>query len=87
MSFVSPVAYVISREYFEMAASRHMPVEEARHLRKVNSPAVFVAGFLPAILALVPFVNLTVPLFATSYFVHLFKRVQRSSACRGRDRR
>ncbi|CAN5341732.1 sulfate transporter family protein [soil metagenome] len=73
-------AYLISREYFEMAASRHMPIEEARHLRKENSPAILVAGFLPAFLALIPFVNLTVPLFATSYFVHLFKRLQRSSA-------
>lgn len=73
-------AYLISREYFEMAAARHMPVEDARLLRKENSPSIFFAGFLPALLALVPFVNLTVPLFATSYFVHLFKRVRASSA-------
>ena len=41
---------------------------------------VFAAGFIPAVLALVPLVNLTVPLFSTSYFVHIFKRVKRSSA-------
>jgi uncharacterized protein involved in cysteine biosynthesis len=29
---------------------------------------------------LIPIANLTVPIFATSYFVHLFKQVQRSSA-------
>jgi CysZ protein len=73
-------AYLISREYFEMAAMRHMPVDEARDFRKENGPAVFVAGFLPAVLALVPLANLLVPLFATSYFVHLFKNLQRSSA-------
>ena len=73
-------AYLISREYFEMAASRLMPVHDARMLRKENSPAIFVAGFVPALLALIPLVNLTVPLFATSYFVHLFKRVRASSA-------
>lgn len=73
-------AYLLSREYFEMAAMRHMPVEDARELRRENGPAVFVAGFLPALLALVPLANLLVPLFATSYFVHLFKRLQRSSA-------
>ena len=73
-------AYLISREYFEMAAMRHMPVEEARLFRKENSPQVLAAGFIPALLALIPFVNLVVPLFSTSYFVHIFKRMKRSSA-------
>jgi CysZ protein len=73
-------AYLLSREYFEMAAMRHMPLDEARELRKTNGPAIFVAGLLPALLSFVPFANLVVPLFATSYFVHLFKSVQASSA-------
>ena len=73
-------AYLISREYFEMAAMRHMAIDDAREFRKENGPAVFAAGFLPALLALVPLANLLVPLFATSFFVHLFKRLQRSSA-------
>jgi CysZ protein len=73
-------AYLISREYFEMAAMRHMPVEEARELRRQNTPHIFFAGFVPAALALVPFVNLTVPLFSTSYFVHIFKGLKQSSS-------
>jgi CysZ protein len=73
-------AYLISREYFEMAAMRHMPVIEAKQLRRDNAVDVFTAGFIPAIMAIIPFVNLTVPLFATSYFVHIFKQVKRSSA-------
>ncbi len=73
-------AYLISREYFEMIAMRHMAVAEARALRKENAPAVFTAGFIPALLSLVPFVNLAVPLFATAYFVHIFKKVAASSA-------
>jgi CysZ protein len=73
-------AYLLGREYFEMAAMRFMSVEEARALRRANGVMVFFAGLLPAALALVPFVNLLVPLFATSYFVHLFKQVQRSLA-------
>lgn len=72
-------AYLLSREYFEMAAMRHMPVEEARELRRQNAPHILAAGFIPAALALVPFVNLTVPLFSTSYFVHIFKGLKRSS--------
>jgi len=71
-------AYLLSREYFELAAMRVMSVEEAKALRRNNAVAVFMAGFLPALLALVPVLNLTVPLFATSYFVHLFRRVLRA---------
>ncbi len=72
-------AYLISREYFEMAAMRHMPVAEARQLRRENAPQILVAGLLPALAALVPLLNLFVPLFATSYFAHIFKRVAASS--------
>ena len=77
---VAANAYLIGREYFEMVAMRHMPVEEARILRRENSPAIFVAALLPAVMSLVPFVNLAVPLFSTAYFTHLFKSVQASSA-------
>ena len=77
---VAANAYLISREYFEMVAFRHMPVSEARALRKENTPTVFAAGLFPALLALIPFVNLAVPLFATAYFVHIFKKVAAASA-------
>jgi CysZ protein len=72
-------AYLLSREYFEMAAMRHMGIREAKDYRKDNAASVFVAGFLPAVMAVIPIVNLTVPIFATAYFVHLFKAL-RSSA-------
>lgn len=73
-------AYLLSREYFEMVAMRHMPEEEARQLRKENAPSIFFAGLVPAVFSVVPIVNLAVPLFATSYFTHLFKSVRASSA-------
>jgi CysZ protein len=72
-------AYLISREYFEMAATRFMSPKAASELRKRNFLKVYIAGLLPAGLALIPIVNLTVPLFATSFFVHIFKSVQGSS--------
>jgi CysZ protein len=73
-------AYLLSREYFEMAAMRFMEPADAKQFRKDNAVAVFTAGFLPAVMALIPIVNLAVPIFSTSYFVHLFKQVRRSSA-------
>ena len=71
-------AYLISREYFEMAATRFISANAARDLRQKNGRMLFVAGLVPAALSLIPIVNLIVPLFATSYFVHIFKRVSGS---------
>lgn len=68
-------AYLLSREFFEMIATRHLPVADARRLRRENSPRVFAAGFIPAVLALIPLLNVIVPLFSTAYFVHIFKRI------------
>jgi CysZ protein len=73
-------AYLLSREYFEMAAMRYMPVEDAREFRRANSPQIFISGFIPAFLAIVPIVNLVVPLFATAYFMHILKGMRRRSS-------
>jgi CysZ protein len=80
IALVAVNAYLLSREYFEMVAMRHMSGDMAKALRRENGPAVFFAGLLPAVLSLLPVVNLAVPLFATSYFTHLFKSVRASSA-------
>lgn len=80
IALVAANAYLLGREYFEMVAMRHMPVEEARILRRENSPAIFIAALLPALMSLVPILNLAAPLFATAYFTHLFKSVRASSA-------
>ena len=79
LALIAANAYLLGREFFEMAATRHMPVAEARLLRRKNTPRIFAAGLIPALLSLVPLVNLVVPLFATTYFVHIFKQVKVSS--------
>jgi CysZ protein len=79
VAIIAANAYLLGREYFEMVAMRHMPVDEARLLRRANSPQVLFAGLVPAILAAVPIVNLAVPLFSTSYFIHIFKGIRSSS--------
>ena len=66
-------AYVISREYFELTAARYMPLADAAALRRDHALRIFVAGLIPAALAMVPFVNFVTPVFATSYFLHYFK--------------
>lgn len=72
-------AYFLGREYFSMVAMRHMSVRQANQLRKANAGRIFAAGFIPAGLVLIPVVNILVPLFSTSYFVHIFKKIQRQS--------
>lgn len=79
IALIAANAYLLSREFFEMVAMRHMPEKEARLLRRENGPAIFVAGLIPALFSIVPVINLAVPLFAVSYFTHLFKSVQASS--------
>jgi len=66
-------AYIISREYFELTAARYMPMREAVELRRTNALRIFIAGLIPGAVSLVPFVNFVTPVFATSYFLHLFK--------------
>jgi len=69
-------AYFLGREYFSMIAMRHLSVSQANELRKENAGRIFAAGLIPAGLVLIPVVNVLVPLFSTSYFVHIFKKIQ-----------
>lgn len=75
-------AYLLSREYFALAAMRFRSPEDATALRRRNRFRVFAAGLLTAALAIVPFANLLTPLFATAFFVHLYKRIARDDAKR-----
>lgn len=84
-------AYLLSREFFEMASLRHLPRNDAARLRRRHSRRIFIAGLLPAALAFVPFANLVVPLFSTSYFTHLYKTLAAPGAAgslvgKGKDR-
>jgi CysZ protein len=72
--------YLLGREYFEMVAMRHMTPEAARALRKANRVTVLLSGFVIAGLASVPILNLTTPLFATAFMVHMFKTVRGGGA-------
>ncbi|MDO8290753.1 MAG: sulfate transporter family protein [Parvibaculum sp.] len=67
--------YLLGREYFELVALRHLPIQEARALRKQQMLRVFLAGIVIAAFATVPFLNLLTPLFATAYMVHTTKRI------------
>jgi CysZ protein len=67
--------YLLGREYFEAAAMRFRPPEEARALRRRHGVTVFLAGLIVALVLAVPILNLVTPLFATAFMAHLHKRL------------
>ena len=75
--------YLLGREFFEFAAMRFRPEDEARALRRKYAGTVFLAGLLIAAFLAVPLVNLVTPLFAAAMMVHLHKAI---SAREGGDR-
>ena len=67
-------AWLLGREYFELAALRHLTRAAAEALRRRHGGSVFAAGLVISLLTMIPVVNLLVPLFATALMVHLFQR-------------
>jgi CysZ protein len=68
-------AYLLSREYFLLAAMRFRPPAEAKAMRRAHRTAVFLAGLPIAMLVSIPIVNLATPLFAMAMMVHMHKRL------------
>jgi CysZ protein len=67
-------AYLLSREFFEMAAMRFRSPQEARRLRQQNAVSVFISGLIVAAVVSVPVLNLITPVFATAFMVRRHKR-------------
>lgn len=76
--FLVANAYLLGREYFELAALRIYEKPDVREMRARHSARIFGAGLLIAAFAAVPIVNLLAPLFATAFMVHLVRRLERS---------
>ena len=70
-------AYLLSREYFELAAMRFQPPAEAKAMRKANAGYVFLAGMVIAAFVSIPILNLATPIFAMAFMVHIHKKMAR----------
>ena len=75
-------AYLLGREYFELAAGRFWPAEDVTRLRMEHRGTVLAAGAVLAGLVLVPVLNLITPIFGAAMMVHLHKLLTRDSAKR-----
>ena len=73
--FLLATAWLLGREYFELAAMRFRPPHEVKALRKRNAATVYVGGLFIAAFVSIPIVNLATPLFAMAFMVHVHKRI------------
>ncbi len=71
-------AYLLGREYFELAAMRFRPPEEAKAMRKANAIYILLAGMIIAAFVSLPFLNLATPVFAMAFMVHIHKKLSGS---------
>jgi CysZ protein len=73
--FFIATAWLLGREYFELAAMRFRSPQEAKAMRKENAATVFTAGLIIAAFVSIPVVNLATPLFGMAFMVHMHKRL------------
>ena len=67
-------AYLLGRNFFELAAMRFYSPSEAKLFRRRHASYVFLGGMLIALFVSVPILNLATPVFAMALMVRLHKR-------------
>jgi CysZ protein len=75
IAFFIATAWLLGREYFELAAMRFRSPAEAKAMRKQNATIIFTAGLVIAAFVSIPIVNLATPLFGMAFMVHMHKRL------------
>jgi len=73
--FFFATAYLLGRQYFELAAMRFRSPAEAKLMRRDNATTVFTAGLFIAAFVSIPIVNLATPIFGMAFMVHMHKRL------------
>ncbi|WP_313350030.1 EI24 domain-containing protein [Paracoccus sp. (in: a-proteobacteria)] len=79
--FIGPLAsllfyggngWLLGREFFQMAALRHLHEPQASALRRSMAAQVTMLGVLIALLLTVPVLNVVIPVLAAAGFTHLY---------------
>jgi uncharacterized protein involved in cysteine biosynthesis len=73
--FFIATAWLLGREYFELAAMRFRSPADAKEMRRQNATTVFTAGLFIAAFVSIPIVNLATPLFGMAFMVHMHKKL------------
>jgi len=75
IAFFIATAWLLGREYFQLAAMRFRAPAEAKAMRRDNAATVFTAGLVIAAFVSIPIVNLATPIFGMAFMVHMHKRL------------
>jgi uncharacterized protein involved in cysteine biosynthesis len=75
IAFFIATAWLLGREYFQLAAMRFRSPADAKAMRKHNAAIIFAAGLIIAAFVSIPVVNLATPLFGMAFMVHMHKRL------------
>ena len=70
-------SFLLSREYFQVVAVRHVSLAEAKDLYRAHRKGMLRGGLTLSLLFVIPGINLCAPLLATAWMVH---RVWRSGS-------
>lgn len=85
--FYGANGWLLGREFFQMAARRHLAEGPAHALRRANTGRITLTGVLVAVGLTIPVVNIALPLLAAAAFTHLFQMVSGSGDPASRCRR
>jgi uncharacterized protein involved in cysteine biosynthesis len=72
--------FLLGREYFTMAATRHVGRAGAKALRARHSGVIWLAGILMTVPLTFPLINLFIPILGAATFTHLFHGLQSGSS-------
>lgn len=70
---------LLGREYFTLAALRHLPPDQAIRLYRANRFTIWIAGTLMAAPLSIPLVNLLIPVLGVATFTHLFQALRKKA--------
>ena len=72
-------SYLLGREFFESAAGYHLGKPKAKNLGSQNRFIIFIGGLVITLMALIPVLNLFVPIFAVVWMVHVYHSISKNN--------
>jgi len=69
-------SYLLGREFFESAAGYYLGKTNARTLGLRHRKTIYGGGFVITVMAIVPFLNLFVPILAIVWMLHVYHHIR-----------
>jgi len=69
-------SYLLGREFFESAAGYHLGKPQAKILGTQNRFVIYIGGLVITLMALIPILNLFVPIIAVVWMVHVYHSIR-----------